>query len=71
MITKQEFDQYINSNDPSTGWTLIEGTEEELHERINKIILKARTEAYDEGYKAGANQKDNKPCVCGFWNKNG
>ena len=34
---------------------------------IDKLILKATTEAYDRGYKAGANQKDNQPCVCGFW----
>lgn len=24
---------------------------------------------YDKGYQEGANQKNNKPCVCGFWNK--
>ena len=36
-------------------------------ENVDKLILKATTEAYDKGYKAGANQKDNKPCVCGFW----
>ena len=31
--------------------------------------LKIWTEAHDKGYKLGANQKDNKPCVCGFWNE--
>ena len=67
MITKQEFNKFIDNDKPSAGWTLIEGTEEELHERMSKIILKVRTEAYDEGFKAGANQQDNKPCVCGFW----
>ena len=25
--------------------------------------------SYDKGYQEGANQKNNKPCVCGFWNK--
>ena len=29
-------------------------------------IRKIWTEAHDTGYKLGANQKDNKPCVCGF-----
>lgn len=33
-------------------------------------ILKIHSEAYDKGYKAGANQKDNMPCVCGFWGNN-
>ncbi len=36
-------------------------------EKFNKIFLKITTESYDKGYKSGANQKDNKPCVCGFW----
>ena len=34
---------------------------------IQKEMIKTHTEAYDKGYKAGANQKDNRPCVCGFW----
>ena len=38
-------------------------------EDLDKLILKATTEAYDKGYKAGANQMNNKPCVCGFWGK--
>jgi len=33
----------------------------------DKLMLKATTEAYDRGYKAGANQMNNAPCVCGFW----
>ena len=37
---------------------------------LDKLILKIKTEAYDQGYKAGANQNKNKPCVCGFWGKN-
>jgi hypothetical protein len=38
-------------------------------EKIDKLILKARTEAYDKGYQAGANQMSNDPCLCGFWGK--
>ena len=34
------------------------------------MILKIKTESYDKGYKEGANQKNNKPCVCGFWGSN-
>jgi len=34
---------------------------------LDKLILKYMTEAYDRGYKAGANQQNNCPCVCGFW----
>lgn len=30
-------------------------------------LIKLQNEAYDKGYQEGANQKDNKPCVCGFW----
>jgi len=36
-------------------------------EKFDKVYLKIKTESYDKGYKSGANQKDNKPCVCGFW----
>lgn len=67
MLTKEQFKQIIESSDTSIEWTLLEGTMEQLHEKINKVILKTSTESYDKGYKAGANQKDNKPCVCGFW----
>ena len=35
--------------------------------KFSKMILKIKTESYDKGYKDGANQKDNKPCLCGFW----
>ena len=41
--------------------------QEHLALKFEKILLKAQTESYDKGYQAGANQKDNKPCVCGFW----
>lgn len=60
MITDKEFNDFTKSNSP-------ELTDEELWSKLNKFILKLKTEAYDKGYKAGANQKDNKPCVCGFW----
>ena len=41
--------------------------QEHLAKEFEKILLKAKTESYDKGYQEGANQKDNKPCVCGFW----
>tara|TARA_B100002019_G_C20940088_1_gene436390 strand:+ start:170 stop:376 length:207 start_codon:yes stop_codon:yes gene_type:complete len=43
--------------------------EKQILEKFDKLLLKAKTEAYDKGYQAGANQKDNDPCVCGFWGK--
>ena len=49
------------------GWS---DAQEYLAQKFHKKILKAKTEAYDKGYKEGANQKDNKPCVCGFWGSN-
>ena len=70
MMTKEQFKQFIESNDNSIEWTLMEGTIDHLHERMNKLMLKTSTESYDKGYKAGANQQDNKPCVCGFWGDN-
>ena len=60
MITDKEFKEFTKGNSP-------ELTDEELWDKLNKFILKIKTQAYDKGYKAGANQKDNKPCVCGFW----
>ena len=44
--------------------------QEHLALKFEKILLKAQAESYDKGYKEGANQKDNKPCVCGFWGDN-
>lgn len=49
------------------GWA---DAQEFLFEKVEKILLKTKTEAYDKGYQEGANQKDNKPCVCGFWGNN-
>ena len=44
--------------------------QEYLALKFEKMLLKAQTESYDKGYKEGANQKDNQPCVCGFWGSN-
>lgn len=41
--------------------------QEYLSKKFDKILLKVKTENFDKGYKEGANQKDNKPCLCGFW----
>ena len=38
-----------------------------LSEKFEKVLLKSNTESYDKGYQEGANQKDNDPCLCGFW----
>ena len=40
---------------------------QEILNKLNKAFVKIKTESYDQGYKAGANHQDNKPCVCGFW----
>ena len=40
--------------------------QEYLSKKFDKILLKVKTENYDKGYKEGANQKDNQPCLCGF-----
>ena len=48
------------------GW---DDSQEYLAKKFNKLLIKAKTEAYDKGYKQGANQKNNDPCVCGFWGK--
>ena len=42
---------------------------EHIIEKFDKIFLKIKTESYDKGYKAGANQQNNDPCLCGFWGK--
>ena len=41
--------------------------EKRILEKFDKLLLKAKTEAYDKGYQAGANQQGNNPCLCGFW----
>ena len=46
------------------GWA---DAQEHLAIKFEKVLLKSKTESYDKGYQEGANQKDNKPCLCGFW----
>jgi len=60
MMTDEEFKNFVKSSDSQL-------SDDDLWNALNKYILKLKTEAYDKGYKAGANQQDNKPCVCGFW----
>lgn len=38
-------------------------------EELQKAYIKIKTQAYDDGFKAGANHQNNKPCVCGFWGR--
>ena len=49
------------------GWA---DAQEYLAKKFEKILAKNSNKSYDKGYQDGANQKDNKPCVCGFWNEN-
>lgn len=60
MMTDEEFKNFVKSSDSQL-------SDDDLWDVLNKYILRLKTESYDKGYKAGANQKDNKPCVCGFW----
>ena len=46
------------------GWS---DAQEYLSKKFEKILSKNSHQSYDKGYEDGANQKDNKPCVCGFW----
>ena len=48
------------------GW---DDSQEHLAKEFDKLLIKAKTEAYDKGYKEGANKSGNDPCVCGFWGK--
>lgn len=48
------------------GW---DDSQEHLAKEFDKLLIKAKTEAYDKGYKEGANKSSNDPCVCGFWGK--
>ena len=48
------------------GW---DESQEHLAKSFDKLLIKAKTEAYDKGYKEGANKSGNDPCVCGFWGK--
>ena len=41
--------------------------QEYLSKKFEKILSKNAHQSYEKGFREGANQKDNKPCVCGFW----
>ena len=41
--------------------------QEQLSKKFEKILSKNANQSYEKGFRDGANQKDNKPCVCGFW----
>ena len=38
--------------------------------KFEKILSKNQHKSYEKGFREGADQKDNKPCVCGFWGSN-
>ena len=46
------------------GWS---DAQEYLAKKFEKILSKNANKSYENGFRDGANQKDNKPCVCGFW----
>lgn len=41
--------------------------QEYLSKKFEKILSKNTNQSYEKGFREGADQKDNKPCVCGFW----
>ena len=41
--------------------------QEILSKKLEKILSKNANQSYEKGFQEGANQKNNKPCVCGFW----
>lgn len=46
------------------GWS---DAQEHLAKKFEKILIKNADQSYEKGFREGANQKDNRPCVCGFW----
>ena len=38
-----------------------------LSKKFEKILSKNANQSYEKGFQEGVNQKNNKPCVCGFW----
>ena len=40
--------------------------QEILSKKFEKILSKNANQSYEKGFQEGANQKNNKPCVCGF-----
>jgi hypothetical protein len=43
--------------------------QEMLSKKFEKILSKNANQSYEKGFQEGANQNNNKPCVCGFWGK--
>tara|TARA_A200000159_G_C7208803_1_gene291185 strand:+ start:296 stop:505 length:210 start_codon:yes stop_codon:yes gene_type:complete len=43
--------------------------QEILSKKFEKILSKNANQSYEKGFQEGANQKNNKPCVCGFWGR--
>lgn len=41
--------------------------QEILSKKFEKILSKNANQSHEKGFQEGANQKNNKPCVCGFW----
>ena len=41
--------------------------QEILSKKFEKILSKNANQSYEKGFQEGANQKNNKPCVCGLW----
>ncbi len=69
MITDKEWKNFIESDDTEQSFNdkYVDWKYKDLREKMNGFVLKIKTESYDKGYKAGANQMNNNPCVCGFW----
>jgi len=44
--------------------------QEILSKKFEKILNKNANQSYEKGFQEGANQNNNKPCVCGFWGDN-
>lgn len=54
-------------NDMLTDMQNVEHIPTLIVKELQKAYIKIKTQAYDQGYQAGANYQNNKPCVCGFW----
>ena len=44
--------------------------QEYLAKKFERILSKNAHQSYEKGFREGADQKNNKPCVCGFWGSN-
>ena len=49
------------------GWA---DAQEHLAKKFERILSKNANQSYEKGFREGADQKNNKPCVCGFWGSN-